>query len=71
MTWYIDDVKASHVDSNATDKFYKWTEEKYGIDDLGHVPVTRVKRHDYLGMILDFTRKHYVGVDMTYYQEDV
>ena len=43
--------------------------EKHGSDELGHVSVTRGKKHDYLGMILDFNKKHHASVDLTYYQE--
>ena len=69
LTWHTDDVKASHVDSNANDKFYKWAEKKHGSDDLGHVTVTRGNTHDCLGMILDYTKKQHVKVDMKHYQE--
>ena len=58
LEWQADDAKASHVDSKANEKFHKWTEKKCGSDELGHVTVTSGKRYDYLGMMLDFTKKH-------------
>jgi hypothetical protein len=55
VTWYVDDLKSSHVDSKVNDNFTEWCETTYGSDDLGHVKVVRGKIHDYLAMILDFT----------------
>ena len=51
LTWHVDDAKASHVGSKVNGKFHKWAEKKFGSDELGHVTVTRGKRHDCLGMI--------------------
>ena len=36
-----------------------------------YAPVTSGKRHDYSGMILDFTKKYCAGVCATRCQEDV
>jgi hypothetical protein len=67
VTWHVDDLKSSHVDSRVNDNFTQWCEKTYGSDDLGHVKVVRGKTHDYLGMILDFTDDGAMKVDMIYY----
>jgi hypothetical protein len=67
VTWHVDDLKSSHVDSRVNDNFAQWCKKTYGSDDLGHVKVVRGKTHDYLGMILDFTDDGTMKVDMIYY----
>lgn len=67
ITWHVDDLKSSHKDPKVNDKFHKWCESMYGSDDLGHVKVVRGKKHDYLAMILDYTKKGSLKVDMKYY----
>ena len=41
----------------------------YGSDEIGHVMVTRGTKHDYLGMILDYSQVGMLKVDMKYYIE--
>ena len=67
IVWHVDDDKSSHVDSKVNDEFYDWTESKYGSDEIGHVTVTRGKKHDYLGMILDYRQTGALKNDMRYY----
>eukprot|EP00957_Ditylum_brightwellii_P134151 10227696-Ditylum_brightwellii.AAC.1 len=43
----------------------------YRSDNNGHVKVTKGKRHDYLGMILDYSKQGCLGVDMKYYMKDI
>jgi hypothetical protein len=69
VTWHVDDLKSSHVDSKVNDDFAQWCEKTYGSDDLGHVKVVRGKRHDYLAMILDFSQDGAVKINMKYYIE--
>ena len=57
------------MDRKVNDEFHKWAEKKHGSYELGHVSVTRGKTYDYLGAILDWNKKYYVGVSMKYYQE--
>ena len=71
LTWHVDDVKASHVDPEVNSRFAKWAEDTYGSDELGHVKVTRGKKHDYLGMILDYNLDGKLKVDMVYYIENM
>jgi hypothetical protein len=39
VTWHVDDLKSSHVDSRVNDDFAQWCEKTYGSDDLGQVTV--------------------------------
>ena len=67
LTWHVDDAKHVLVSPKVNDEFAIWCEEKHGSDDLGHVTVTRGKRHDYLGMTLDYFNDKAVLIDMTEY----
>jgi hypothetical protein len=69
IVWHVEDVKSSHVDPTVNDEFYNWTESQYGSDEIGHVTVTRGTKHDYLGMILDYSQVGALKVDMKYYIE--
>ena len=69
LTCHVEDAKSSHVDSKANEKFCKWDNQKHGSDELCHIVVTRGKRHEHVGMILDCIKKNHVGVGMTCYQE--
>merc|ERR1719410_1029553 len=71
LTWHVDDIKASHIDPKVNDNFAEWAERIYGSDELGHVKIHRGKRHEYLGMILDYTLKEKLQVDMRYYIDDM
>ena len=53
--FHVDDLMSSHVDSKVNDKFLKWLNEKHG--NCGEVTATRGKKHDYLGMDIEFTEK--------------
>ena len=67
----MDDIKSSHVDPKVNDKFAEWCEKKCGSPELGHVKVTRGKRHDYLGMMLDYSIPSKLQVDMRYYVDNM
>ena len=71
ITWHVDDVKSSHVDPEVNNEFYKWCESKYGEDNIGHVELVKGKKHDYLAMILDYSEKGKLKVDMKYYIENM
>jgi hypothetical protein len=49
----VDDFKASQKDSKVNDQFDKWLQNNYG--EHGEVAIHRGKKHDYLGMELDFS----------------
>ena len=55
VSWHVDDLKFSHKSPKVNDEFVKWIRKKYGT--IGKVKVTRGKRHQYLGMMLDYSKK--------------
>ena len=69
VTWHVDDVKSSHVDSRVNDQFLHWVNKEFG--SLGEVKTTRGKIHDYLGMILDYSVDGQVSIDMTRYVDSM
>ena len=71
VVWHIDDLKSSHMDSKVNDEFRLWLEKTYAADNIGKVKVTRGKRHDYLGMTLDYTDPGKVKIDMIDYVKNM
>ena len=69
ITFHVDDLKSSHIKPKVNDEFEKWLQMKYG--DHGAVTAHRGKKHDYLGMILDYTEKGKVKIDMIKYVADM
>ena len=67
ITWHVDDLKASHKDTKVVDWFIEWVDNKYGDDKMGRVTAHRGKKHDYLAMVLDYSEKGKVKIDMTDY----
>jgi len=65
VVWHVDDMKISHILPDAVTSFMKFIEKKYGL--IGKVKVTRGKKHEYLGMTLDYSIKGKVKIDMTKY----
>ena len=63
VCWQVDDLKVSHVDPTEVTKFEKWLNSTYGVMVAEH----RGKVHNYLGMILDFSKDEHVMVNMTEY----
>ena len=67
IMWHVDDVKSSHVNPKVNDSFIAWLQKEYG--KLGEVKSSRGKKHDYLGMVLDYTTDGQVRIDMSEYVE--
>lgn len=67
ILFHVDDLLSTHVNPKQNDWFLEWLNKKYG--NFGKVVATRGKRHDYLGMTLDFSREGKVIVDMIDYVE--
>jgi hypothetical protein len=65
LLFHVDDFKLSHKDSKVNSQFDKWLQENYG--EHGEVAIHRGKKHDYLGMELDFSEKGKVKIGMTEY----
>ena len=70
VLFHVDDVKVSSVRKQSVDDFIQWIDYKYGGSGKP-ISVTRGKKHDYLGMLLDFTEDGVVAVDMVYYVENM
>ena len=65
IRFHVDDVMSSHMDPTVNDHFLKWLNKKCG--DYGEVKATRGKKHDYLGMVFDFSEPGKVKIDMSDY----
>ena len=51
ITWHVYDLHVSHMDKKEATKTIKWIQSVYGKD----MRVSRGKKHDYLGIYIDFT----------------
>ena len=69
VTFHVDDLKASHVDSKVNNDLSVWLNNEYG--QVKPVTMTRGKKHVYLGMLLDYSIPGKVKVDMTEYVADM
>ena len=65
IRFHVDDLMSSHVDQKVNKDFLKWLNKKYG--KHGEVKATFGKKHDYLGMMFDFSEKGKVKIDMIDY----
>ena len=63
VLFHVDDVKVSSVRKQSVDDFIQWIDYKYGGSEKP-ISVTQGKKHDYLGMLLDFTEDGVVVVDI-------
>jgi hypothetical protein len=59
VTWHVDDLKISHMDKNVVSSLILHLESLYG-----EMTGSRGKRHDYLGMWLDYSKKGEVQISM-------
>ena len=69
ISWHVDDLKSSHVDSKVNDDFHVWLQKEYGA--IKEVTTTRGKVHEYLGMRLDYSIPGQVKIDMTDYVKNM
>ena len=67
VSWHVDDLKVSHVSPDAVTDFLNWIKRMYG--KIGEVKMTRGKRHEYLGMVLDYSKEGKLIIDMVDYVE--
>ena len=67
LTWHAYNIKVSNIDPKVSDKNYKWSEKTYQSEELGYAKVYYGKRHNYLGMILDYGIEGKFQVNMKYY----
>ena len=66
LAWHVDNVKLSHLEPGEVTAMIDWMEATYG-----KMRVSRGKRHDYLGMVLDYSTPGEVQVSMSKYLEGV
>ena len=69
VSWHVDDLKFSHMDSQVNDDLLKTLDELYG--KIAKVKSTRGKRHEYTGMILDYSKKGKLIIDMSRHTKDM
>ena len=69
VRFHVDDLLSSHVDPKVNDRFQVWFKKMYG--KYKAVEPTRGKKHDYLGMLVDFMEKRKVIIDMVKYVESM
>jgi hypothetical protein len=67
VCWHVDNLKVSHVEPAEFAKFEEWLSNSYGMAVVTH----RGKVHDYLGMILDYSTKGKVMVNMIAYIKNI
>ena len=65
ISWHVDDLKSSHVDSKVNDNFHAWLQKEHG--QIKEVTATRGKRHVHLGMTLDYSKDGELKIDMVDY----
>ena len=66
VCWHIDNLKISCVDANKVTKMIQWLESEYG-----EMHWSRWKRHDYLGMWLDYSIPEEMRISMEEYLRGV
>ena len=66
VCWHVDDLKISYVDAKEVTKMIQWLESEYG-----EMHGSRGKRHDYLGMCLDYSIPGEVRISMEEYLRGV
>ena len=59
VTWYVDDSKMSHVDSNVVTEVIRETEKEFG-----KMTVTRGKKHAFVGMGIEFNQDRLISITM-------
>jgi hypothetical protein len=69
IVWHVDDLKISHIDPKVNTTILNLLDAKYGQEIVAgkRAPLTinRGKnKHDFLGMIMDYSEAGYVKIDM-------
>ncbi len=63
VCWHVDDLKVSHVDPRENTRCGDWLSETLGVTVMAHQGVV----HNYLGMIVGFSVKGKVMINMIEY----
>ena len=69
IMWHVDDLKISHVDKEVLEDLLKQLDGAFGKD--GPLTIHRGKKHDYLGMWLDFSLDGKVQVQIFNYIDNI
>ena len=69
VCFHVDDLKSSHKDTVVNDKFAVWLQDKYG--QHKKVEAQKGDKRECLGMILDYSTKGKVKIDMKRYVSDM
>jgi hypothetical protein len=69
IIWHVDDLKISHVEAKVVDQIIEMLDREFGKETP--MNKSRGKVHDYLGMVLDFSKPGELTVDMVDYIKTV
>ena len=69
ITWHVDDLKISHVDKEVLEDLFKQLDGAFRND--GPLTIHRGKKHDYLGLWLDYSLDGKVQVQMFDYIDNM
>jgi hypothetical protein len=67
VCWHVDDLNMSPVDPSEVTKFGQWLNTTFGVTVAEH----QGKVHDYLGMIMDYSEKGKVLINMIEYVKNI
>ena len=68
---HVDDCKYSSVNNKAMDEFEQWLQQKYSQEEITPMKFNRGDVHDYLGMVLDYSKPGKVMIHMKEYVERI
>ena len=71
VLWHVDDLKASHEDKEVLLNFVEYLRSIYDDDEIGTIKVNDGPRHEFVGMILDYSQDGKLIVDMQDYVQKV
>jgi len=66
VLWHVDDLKASHKDMEVLENFVNYLRNIYD-DEIGKIKVNKGPRHEFVGMIMDYSKPRKLQVDMKEY----
>jgi hypothetical protein len=69
IIWHVDDLKISHIDATVVTEIIGKISDVFGNE--APLTIRRGKKHDYLGMELDFTQKGKVVINMEKYIHEI
>ena len=67
VLWHVDDLKASHVHEDVLNEFVDYLRGIYDDEEIGKIKVNYGPRHDFVGMVLDYSVPGKLIVDMKEY----